>query len=80
MPQNLISALTARKMLKRGCQDYLAVVRNMEADKGTVKKVPMVCEFPDVFLEELPGLPPDKEIEFSIDVVPRILSLCHLME
>ena len=30
----------------------------------------MVCEFPDVFPEELPGLPPDREIEFYIDVVP----------
>ena len=30
----------------------------------------MVCEFPDVFPEELPGLLPDREIEFCIDVVP----------
>ena len=32
--------------------------------------MPVVCEFPDVFPEELPGLPPDREIEFCIDVVP----------
>ena len=30
----------------------------------------LFVNFPDVFLEELPGLPPDKEIEFCIDVVP----------
>ena len=30
----------------------------------------MVCEFSDIFPEELPGLPPDREIEFCIDVVP----------
>ena len=30
----------------------------------------MVCEFPDVFLEELPGLPPDRDVEFSIELVP----------
>ena len=70
MPQNLISAITARKILRRGCQGYLAVVRNVEADKGTVDRVPVVCEFPNVFSEELPGLPPDREIEFCIDVVP----------
>ena len=70
MPQNLISAITARKLLRRGCQSYLAVVRNVEADKGAVDRVPVVCEFPDVFPEELPGLPPDREIEFCIDVVP----------
>ena len=30
----------------------------------------MVCKFSNIFLEELPGLPPDREIEFCIDVVP----------
>ena len=29
----------------------------------------MACEFPDVFPDELPGLPPHREIEFCIDVV-----------
>ena len=70
MPQNLISVVTARKMFRRGCQGYLAVIRDVEADKGVLEKVPVVCEFPNVFLEELPGLPPDREIEFCIDVVP----------
>ena len=70
MPQNLISVITTRKMLRRGCQGYLAVVRSVEADKGAVDRVPVVCEFPDVFPEELPGLPPDRKIEFCIDVVP----------
>ena len=30
----------------------------------------MVCRFPDVFPEELPGLPPDREIEFEIELLP----------
>ena len=64
MPQNLISAITARKMLKRGCQGYLAVVRDLGADKGAVEKVPVVCKFPNIFPKELIGLPPDREIEF----------------
>ena len=29
----------------------------------------MVCEFPDVFLEDLLGLPPDRELEFGIEVL-----------
>ena len=36
MPQNLISAITARKMLRRGCQGYLAVVRDVQEDKGSL--------------------------------------------
>ena len=63
MPQNLISAIIARKILRRGCRGYLAVVRNVEVETGVVKNVPVMCEFPDVFLEELPGLPPEREIE-----------------
>ncbi|WVZ58161.1 LOW QUALITY PROTEIN: hypothetical protein U9M48_008462, partial [Paspalum notatum var. saurae] len=35
-----------------------------------IKKIPVVCEFPDVFSEELPGLPPDRNVEFSIELVP----------
>ncbi|WVZ63497.1 hypothetical protein U9M48_013124 [Paspalum notatum var. saurae] len=35
-----------------------------------IKKIPVVCEFPDVFPEELPGLPSDRNVEFSIEPVP----------
>ena len=70
MPQNIISAITARKMLRRGCKGYLAVVRDMKVETGVVNNMPMVCEFSDVFLEKLPGLLPEREIEFCIDVVP----------
>ena len=51
-------------MLRRGCQGYLAVVRDVKVYKGVVEKVLVVCEFLDVFPEELLGLPPDREIEF----------------
>ena len=33
--------------------------------------IPIVREFPDVFLEDLPGIPIDREIEFSIDLLPE---------
>ena len=36
-----------------------------------VETMEIVKEYPDVFLEDLSGLPPDKEIEFTIDLVPR---------
>jgi hypothetical protein len=40
--------------------------------KKTLQDVLVVCEYPDVFLDELPGMPPDRDIEFMIDLVPRI--------
>ncbi|WVZ80533.1 hypothetical protein U9M48_028002 [Paspalum notatum var. saurae] len=35
-----------------------------------IEKIPVVSDFPDVFLEELPGLPPDRDVEFAIELVP----------
>ncbi|WVZ70449.1 hypothetical protein U9M48_019118 [Paspalum notatum var. saurae] len=34
-----------------------------------IKKIPVVCDFPDVFPEELPGLSPDRDVEFKIDLI-----------
>ena len=36
----------------------------------TLESVPVVCEYPDVFPEDLPGIPPDREVEFIIELVP----------
>ncbi|XP_057416627.1 uncharacterized protein LOC130711144 [Lotus japonicus] len=69
-PYNLISALGAFRLLRKGCQGYLALVKDTQAVEKKLEEVLIVCEFPDVFPEELPGLPPDREIEFSIDLVP----------
>ena len=38
----------------------------------SLAEVPVVCEYPDVFPEELPGMPPDRDIEFIIELVPGI--------
>jgi hypothetical protein len=45
------------------------MVFNLEAK--SIEDVPVVREYPDVFPEELPGMPPDRDIEFVIDLIPR---------
>jgi hypothetical protein len=35
-----------------------------------LKKIPVVCEYADVFPDELPGMPPDRDIEFAIELQP----------
>ena len=35
-----------------------------------LEDIPVVCEYPDVFPEELPGMPPDREVEFVIELKP----------
>jgi hypothetical protein len=36
----------------------------------TIKEIPVICEFPDVFTEDLSGLPPKRDVEFAIELVP----------
>ena len=67
---NVISAAIARKMVRKGCEAYLAYVIDTVKARPSVFDIPIVSDFPDVFLEELPGLPPQSEIEVAIDVVP----------
>ena len=50
-PQNLISAITARNMLRKGCQGYLELVRDTTAEKTFILDVPVACEFLDFFLK-----------------------------
>ncbi|KAD3336800.1 hypothetical protein E3N88_32319 [Mikania micrantha] len=66
----IISMIKADVMMRRGCVAYLAYVIEERMDMRTIDDVPVVCNFPDVFPEELPGLPPEQEIEFQIDLVP----------
>ncbi|WVZ97932.1 hypothetical protein U9M48_043432 [Paspalum notatum var. saurae] len=41
-----------------------------QTEAQALAKIPVACEYPDVFPEELPGLPPDRDVEFRIDLVP----------
>ncbi|KAA3474417.1 Retrotransposon protein [Gossypium australe] len=48
---------------------YLAYVLDIKVSEKKIESAPIVCEFPDVFPEELPGLPPVREVEFAIKLV-----------
>ncbi|TLX68551.1 hypothetical protein E9993_23220, partial [Labilibacter sediminis] len=69
--KRVISFVKARKLLTQGCSSFLAYVVNTTKEvKKTVDDVPIVREFSDVFPDDLPGLPPDRQVEFRIDLVP----------
>jgi len=62
-----------RKLLSRPefrVQCYLAYIVDVGKEVPQLDQVPIVKEFIDVFSNDLPGLPPYKEIEFCIDLVP----------
>ncbi|XP_074347376.1 uncharacterized protein LOC141686223 [Apium graveolens] len=66
----LISALKASKLLSKGCDGYLAFVKDTSKDEPRIKDYLVVKEYADVFPDELPGLPPYREVEFAIELVP----------
>jgi hypothetical protein len=35
-----------------------------------IADIPVVCKFSDIFLDDLPGLPPDCDVEFKIELIP----------
>ena len=65
-----ISYLKARKMISKGYLYHLVWVKDSSSDTPTHETVPVVCEFPEVFLEDLFGIPPKREIDFGIDLLP----------
>jgi hypothetical protein len=69
---NIISSMVAGKLLKKGCTAYLAYVINSKKGKIGLSDIPIMMEFPDVFPEELPGLPPEREAEVTIDILPEV--------
>nr|XP_009771167.1 PREDICTED: uncharacterized protein LOC104221741 [Nicotiana sylvestris] len=66
----IISYVKARRMINNRCMGFIATVHDTRLEDVTIYSVPVVREFADVFPEDLLGLPPTREIEFSIDLVP----------
>ena len=63
-------------MLIKGCVGYLASVVDIMIKVITKQSdVRVVCRFPSMFLEELPGLPLDREIEFEIELLPGTMPI-----
>ena len=54
---NVIFAATARTMVRKGCAAYLAYVIDTKKAESSLSNIPTICDYPDVFPEEFPGLP-----------------------
>ncbi|GKB38798.1 hypothetical protein Tco_0883740 [Tanacetum coccineum] len=71
---NIISCTKTQKYMQKGFPIFLAHVTAKEVEDKSEKKrledVPIVQDFPEVFPEDLPGLPPTRQVEFQIDLVP----------
>ncbi|KAA0055470.1 DNA/RNA polymerases superfamily protein [Cucumis melo var. makuwa] len=70
IPTSLTSALKVEKLLRKGCTTFLAHVVEVQEEKLKPEEVPVVNEYLDVFSADLSGLPPDREVEFTIELLP----------
>ena len=66
---NVIFSTTARTMVQKGCEAYLAYVIDTKKAEPRLSDILIVSDYPDVLSEEFPGLPQQREIEYSINVV-----------
>ena len=65
----------ARCLLQKGCKGYLAHVVDTPSSEVRLEDVPVVSDFLDVFLNDIPSLPPEREIDFPIDLVHGTASI-----
>ncbi|GJT40608.1 putative reverse transcriptase domain-containing protein, partial [Tanacetum coccineum] len=73
---NIISCTKTQKYLLKGCQVFLAYVTTKKAEDNSKEKrledVPIVRDFLEVFPKDLAGIPPARQVEFQIDLIPGV--------
>ena len=65
---SIVSCVKTMKYIEKGYHAFLALVAKKESEEKRLQDVPIVREFPEVFPEDLPGLPPVRQVEFRIDL------------
>ena len=61
--------MQALLFLRKGCEAFLALVLDSKRGQVNLEDIPVIKEFPDVFLEELSSLLPEREVDLSIEVL-----------
>lgn len=72
---SVISCTNIPKLVEKGCYLFVAQIstkKEVEKEKNEkhIEYVPIVREFQEVFLDDLPGLPPARQVEFQIELIP----------
>ncbi|PKA48706.1 RNA-directed DNA polymerase like [Apostasia shenzhenica] len=65
----IVSAIQAHQLVRKGCEAYLAIALNVKSEPVKIQVIPIVKEYPDVFPEDLMGLPPNREVELPIELI-----------
>ena len=67
---NVMSTMQVRRLLRKGCEAFLALVLDSKKGQIGLKNILVVKDFPDVFPKELPGIPSIREVDLSIEILP----------
>ncbi|GJV73593.1 hypothetical protein Tco_1493588 [Tanacetum coccineum] len=68
----IVSCIKTQKYIKKGCELFLAQVTKQESKEKRLEDVLVIQDFPEVFPKDSPGLPPPRQIEFRIDLIPGV--------
>ncbi|XP_057250761.1 uncharacterized protein LOC130591454 [Beta vulgaris subsp. vulgaris] len=66
----IVYGLRAQKMPEFDNFGYLCSVIDLNSLKPSIVDIPVVCDYPNVFPDEIPGMPPQRELDFSIEIIP----------
>ena len=66
----LLSARQLRKLMQEEVQMFSLMATLSVETQAVIEELQVVCEFPEVFPDEIPDVPPEREVEFAIDLVP----------
>ncbi|XP_073273315.1 uncharacterized protein [Primulina huaijiensis] len=73
---HIISCICTRKLMKRGCQAFIVcIVSVSEPVSQRPEDVEVVRDFPNVFPEDVSGILPDQEVDFSIELMSGTMSI-----
>ncbi|KAL0302220.1 UNVERIFIED_CONTAM: hypothetical protein Sangu_3112000 [Sesamum angustifolium] len=62
----------SKTIILEGCKAYLAHVIDAEKVNPTLEEIPVVRDFPEVLPDDLPGLPPNREVDLTIETILRV--------
>ena len=72
-----ISCIEAHKCLHQKNYVFLAHVVDKTKEEVSIQGIPVACDFPNVFPEELSGIHPERQVEFQIDLIPATTSIAN---
>ncbi|XP_074362393.1 uncharacterized protein LOC141702641 [Apium graveolens] len=73
--KEFLMAIQMKRLLRHGCEAYLAYVKDVENESLRIEDIPVVKYFPEELPNILPGLPPNREVKFMIYLAPGTESI-----